>query len=86
MIRKRIRRFLVRDFVHDAVADPRVRRAIADEFAAELRHRMVCCYAYERNSPNPTRAELVGHSGCYWGEDAARVIEELGSNVWVHRP
>ncbi len=83
MIRERLRRLLVRDFVTDAIADPRVRRALADEFAGELRARMVCCHAFEKGDGNPSRSELMGHSQCYWGEDAARLIEGLGHGTWV---
>lgn len=76
-IREWLRRWLVREFVLDAVNDVRVRRMILDEAADRIRAELVCCWVYERHAEAGTWDEKThGHGICYWGEAGARLAED----------
>ncbi len=79
-IRERLRHWLVRDFVTDAVSDVRVRRIILAEAAYRIRAELVCCHVYARHANAGTWDEDEhGHSICYWGEAGALLCEDTAT-------
>jgi hypothetical protein len=62
-----------------AVADAADRAAVLrtlEEKAEEIRRELVCCDVYERHHETGLPEYAVHHAICYWGEAAARLVEE----------
>lgn len=57
-------------------ADRAAVRRTLDEKAEEVRRELVCCDVYERHHETGLPEYVIHHAICYWGEAAARLVEE----------